>query len=107
MLLDVVKINEDKADEVIIFENLEIMDFTSLSSLRSFCYGKQTFIFPSLLHLIVQGCPQMKIFTSEDTIAPFLTAVQVENKKKRWKVDLNTTIKQLFVEQVRNIVKAF
>ncbi|MCI17258.1 rpp4 candidate, partial [Trifolium medium] len=99
MLLDVVKINEDKADEDIIFENLEIMDFTSLSSLRSFCYGKQTFIFPSLLHLNVEGCPRMEIFSSGVTIAPFLTAVQVENKKKRWKDDLNTTIKQLFVDQ--------
>jgi hypothetical protein len=107
MLLDAVKINEDKADENIIFENLEIMDFTSLSSLRSFCYGKQTFIFPSLLHLIVEGCPQMELFSSGVTIAPFLTAVQVENNKKRWKDDLNTTIKQLFVDQVRNIFGNF
>jgi hypothetical protein len=107
MLLDAVKINEDKADEDIIFENLEIMDFTSLSSLRSFCYGKQTFIFPSLLHLIVEGCPQMELFSSGVTIAPFLTAVQVENNKKRWKDDLNTTIKQLFVDQVRNIFGNF
>ncbi|MCH83451.1 rpp4C4, partial [Trifolium medium] len=92
-------INEDKSEEDIIFENLEILDITSLSSLRSFCYGKQTFIFPSLLHLIVQGCPQMEIFSSGVTVAPFLTAVKVENEKKRWKVDLNTTIKQLFVDQ--------
>jgi hypothetical protein len=44
----------------------------------------------------------MEIFSSGVTIAPFLTEVEVENEKKRWKVDLNTTIKQLFVEQVSN-----
>jgi hypothetical protein len=107
MMLDVVKIDQEKAEEDIIFENLEILELSSLLSLRSFCYGKQTFIFPSLLHLNVQGCPQMEIFSSGVTIAPFLTAVEVENEKKRWKVDLNTTIKQLFVEQVRNEVQSF
>ncbi|KAK2400429.1 hypothetical protein QL285_050134 [Trifolium repens] len=101
MMLDVVEIDQEKAEEDIIFENLEILEFSSLLSLRSFCYGngKQTFIFPSLLYLNVQGCPQMEIFSSGVTIAPFLTEVEVENEKKRWKVDLNTTIKQLFVEQ--------
>jgi hypothetical protein len=104
MMLDVVEIDQEKAEEDIIFENLEILEFSSLLSLRSFCYGngKQTFIFPSLLYLNVQGCPQMEIFSSGVTIAPFLTEVEVENEKKRWKVDLNTTIKQLFVEQVSN-----
>ncbi|PNX81512.1 Rpp4 candidate [Trifolium pratense] len=78
MLAIVKKINDEKADEEdIIFENLEIMEFTSLSSLRGFCYGNQTFIFPSLLRFIVQGCPQIEIFSSGVTIAPYLTEIEL------------------------------
>ncbi|XP_039686291.1 uncharacterized protein [Medicago truncatula] len=69
-MLDVVKIDDDKAEENIVFENLEYLEFTSLSNLRSFCYGKQTFIFPSLLRFIFKGCPQMKIFSSALIVAP-------------------------------------
>ncbi|RHN78910.1 hypothetical protein MtrunA17_Chr1g0171081 [Medicago truncatula] len=103
-MLDVVKVDQEKAEEEIIFENLEILEFSSLLSLRSFCNGKQAFIFPSLLDVVVKGCPQMKIFSSGFTVAPFLIAVEVENEKKRWKDDLNTTIEQLFKEQVRKAI---
>ncbi|XP_024631523.1 uncharacterized protein [Medicago truncatula] len=98
-MLDVVKIDDEKAEENIIFENLEHLEFTSLSSLRSFCYGKQTFIFPSLLSFIVKGCPQMKIFSSALTVAPCLTKINVGEKNMRWKGDLNTTIEQMFKEK--------
>jgi len=104
MMLDVVKLDQEKAEEEIIFENLETLELSSLLSLRSFCYGKQGLIFPSLLHVVVKGCPQMKIFSSGFTIAPFLTAIEVENEKKRWKDDLNTTIEQLFIEQVHKAI---
>jgi len=103
-MLDVVKIDEEKAEEDIIFENLEYLEFTSLSSLRSFCYGKQTFIFPSLLFFIVKGCPEMMIFSSALTVAPYLTAIEVEEETMRWKGDLNTTIEQMFIEKVYNVI---
>ncbi|MCH95666.1 rpp4 candidate [Trifolium medium] len=103
-MLDVVKIDEEKAEKNIIFENLEYLEFTSLSSLRSFCCGKQTFIFPSLLKLIVQGCPQMEIFSSGVIATPYLTGIQVEEGTNRWKGDLNTTIQQLFIEKVHNVI---
>ena len=74
-MLDVVKIDDEKAGENIVFENLEYLEFTSMSSLRSFCFGKQAFIFPSLLHFVVKGCPQMKIFSSALTVAPCLTKI--------------------------------
>ncbi|KAJ1435939.1 P-loop containing nucleoside triphosphate hydrolase [Sesbania bispinosa] len=99
MILDVVNIDEEEAEEDIIFDNLEHVELTSLSSLRSFCHGKHTFVFPSLLHFVVQGCPQMKIFSSGVTVAPFLTAIVVENQRMRWKDDLNSSIEQLFIEQ--------
>ncbi|KEH19444.1 Rpp4C4, putative [Medicago truncatula] len=98
-MLDVVKIDDDKAEENIVFENLEYLEFTSLSNLRSFCYGKQTFIFPSLLSFIVKGCPQMKIFSSALTVAPCLTSIEVEEENMRWEGDLNTTIEQMFIEK--------
>ncbi|XP_039690148.1 uncharacterized protein [Medicago truncatula] len=98
-MLDVVNIDDDKAEENIIFENLEYLEFTSLSNLRSFCYGKQTFIFPSLLRFIFKGCPQMKIFSSALTVAPCLTSIEVEEENMRWKGDLNTTIEQMFIEK--------
>ncbi|CAJ2639485.1 unnamed protein product [Trifolium pratense] len=100
-MLDVVKIDEEKAEENIIFENLEYLELSSLPSFRSFCYGKQTFIFPSFLRFIVKGCPQMKIFSSGVIVAPYLTKIGVEEGKKRWKGDLNTTIEQLFIEKGR------
>jgi len=103
-MLDVVKIDDEKAEEKIVFENLEYLEFTSLSGLRSFCYGKQAFIFPSLLFFIVKGCPQMKIFSSALTVAPYLVAIEVEEKNKRWKGDLNTTIEQMFIEKVHNVI---
>ncbi|XP_039690108.1 uncharacterized protein [Medicago truncatula] len=98
-MLDVVKIDEEKAEENIVFENLEYLEFTSLSSLRSFCCGKQAFIFPSLLSFIVKGCPQMKIFSSALTVAPCLTKINVGEKNMRWKGDLNITIEQMFKEK--------
>jgi hypothetical protein len=103
-MLDIVKIDEEEAAESIIFENLEDMEFTSMSSLGSFCYGKQTFIFPSLLHLTVRGCSQMKMFSSGIVVAPHLTEIRVGVGNKQWKGDLNTTIQQLFIEKVHNVI---
>ncbi|PNX63891.1 Rpp4 candidate [Trifolium pratense] len=94
-MLDVVKIDEEKAEENIIFENLEYLEFTSLPSFRSFCYEKQAFVFPSFIRFIVKGCPRMEIFSSGVTVAPYLTKILVEEGKMRWKGDLNRTIDQL------------
>ncbi|GAU51483.1 hypothetical protein TSUD_413690 [Trifolium subterraneum] len=99
MLDVIVKIGEEKTEENIIFEKLEYLELYSLPNVRSFCYGKQAFIFPSFIRFIVIGCPQMKIFSSGVTIAPYLTEIHVEERKMRWKGDLNTTIEQLFIEQ--------
>ncbi|XP_039683128.1 uncharacterized protein [Medicago truncatula] len=99
-MLDVVKIDhEEKVEENILFENLEFLELTSLSCLRSFCCGKQAIVFPSLLDFVVKGCPQMKIFSSALTVAPCLTSIEVEEENMRWKGDLNTTIEQMFIEK--------
>ncbi|CAI8601838.1 unnamed protein product [Vicia faba] len=98
-MLDVVKIDDEKVEEDIIFENLKILKFITLLSLRSFSSGKQTFIFPSLVRFVVKGCPQMKNFSLGVTEAPCLTEIEVEEENLRWKGDLNTTIEQLFIEK--------
>ncbi|KAL5066894.1 hypothetical protein RYX36_017781 [Vicia faba] len=98
-MLDVVKIDDEKVEEDIIFENLKILTFITLLSLRSFSSGKQTFIFPSLVRFVVKGCPQMKNFSLGVTEAPCLTEIEVEEENLRWKGDLNTTIEQLFIEK--------
>ncbi|WJX17428.1 hypothetical protein P8452_07348 [Trifolium repens] len=98
-MLDVVKIDDEKAEEDIIFQNLEYMEFINLSSLGSFCYGNQTFMFPSLLQLMIEGCPQMMIFSSRVTVAPYLTEIEVGKGTTRWKGDINTTIQHLFQEK--------
>ncbi|KAI4353332.1 hypothetical protein L6164_002291 [Bauhinia variegata] len=95
-MVDVVKNDEEAAEEIITFKNLEDLTLTSLSSLKSFCSGKQTFIFPSLVLLHVKGCPKMNIFSSGVVTAPFLQSVTVKDERKHWKGDLNTTIQQLF-----------
>jgi hypothetical protein len=103
-MLDVVKIDDENAEEDIIFENLEEMVFISLSSLGSFCNGNQTFIFPSLLLLMVLECPQMNIFSSGVTVAPCVEEIYVtEEGTTRWEGDINTTIQHLFQEKVHNI----
>ncbi|WJX10976.1 hypothetical protein P8452_01642 [Trifolium repens] len=102
-MLDVVKIDDENAEEDIIFENLEQMVFISLSCLGSFCNGNQTFIFPSLLLLIVLECPQMNIFSSGVTVAPCVEEIYVtEEGTTRWEGDINTTIQHLFLEKVHN-----
>jgi hypothetical protein len=58
-MLDIVKIDEEKVEEDVIFQNLKYLELKYLPSLRSFSYGKDTFIFPSLSRFLVGSCPQM------------------------------------------------
>ncbi|KAK4270262.1 hypothetical protein QN277_023320 [Acacia crassicarpa] len=98
----VVTDDEGQSKEEITFENLKYLELNCLSSFKSFYSGKHTtFIFLSLVTLQVIGCPKMQNFSSGVIIAPFLKLVEVENGKKHWKQDLNTTIKQLFIDKTK------
>ncbi|XLU81674.1 hypothetical protein S245_005094, partial [Arachis hypogaea] len=103
MIKDVVNVDDEEADEDIIFENLEYLELSTLISLRSFCYGKHALIFPSLIWFIVKACPQMEVFSPGSIIAPYLRTVEVENQRKQWKGDLNITIEQLFKDNQSRI----
>ncbi|XP_028780995.1 uncharacterized protein LOC114737246 [Neltuma alba] len=91
--------DEGESEEEVIFESLKYLELTCLTSLKSFCYGNQTFIFPSLVTLKVIGCHKMQNFSSGFIAAPFVKSVKVEDGKKHWKGDLNSTIKQLFIDK--------
>ncbi|KAI9112312.1 hypothetical protein K1719_016835 [Acacia pycnantha] len=100
MLEEVMMSNEGGLEEeIIIFKSLKYLGLTCLPRFKSFCSGKYTFIFPSLVTLKVIGCHKMQNFSSGITVAPFLKLVEVENGKKRWKEDLSTTINHLFLEK--------
>ncbi|KAK4270286.1 hypothetical protein QN277_023340 [Acacia crassicarpa] len=98
MLEEVVTTDEGGPEEEIIFKSLKDLELTCLPHFKSFYFGKHTFIFPSLVTLKVTGCHKMQNFSSR-IIAPFLKLVEVENGKKCWKGDLNTTINNLFLEK--------
>ncbi|KAI9112234.1 hypothetical protein K1719_016757 [Acacia pycnantha] len=99
MLEEVVMSNEGGPEEEIIFKSLKYLELTCLRRFKSFCFGKHTVTFPSLVKLKVTGCHKMQNFSSKITVAPFLKLVEVENGKNRWKEDLNTTINHLFLEK--------
>ncbi|KAK2400439.1 hypothetical protein QL285_050141 [Trifolium repens] len=59
---------------------------------------------PSLISLVpsslsVKECPQMKIFSSGVTVAPYLTEIEVGEETIQCKGDINTTIQHLFQEK--------
>ncbi|KAI9112157.1 hypothetical protein K1719_016680 [Acacia pycnantha] len=102
----VVTDDEGQSKEEITFESLKYLELNCLSCFKSFCSRKHsTFIFPSLVTLKVIGCPKMQNFSSGVILAPLLKLVEVENGKKRWKEDLNTTIKQLFIDKAKGGVE--
>ncbi|XP_054793160.1 uncharacterized protein LOC129298751 isoform X2 [Prosopis cineraria] len=97
MMEEAVMIDEGTPEEIT-FESLEYFEMTSLPSLKSFCSGKPTLVFPSFELLKVRGCPKMQNFSSGDIIAPAIQ-IEIENGTMNWTEDLNTTIKQLVTGQ--------
>ncbi|XP_044465712.1 disease resistance protein At4g27190-like [Mangifera indica] len=79
------------------FCKLKSLTLFGLESLRSFCSGDYTFIFPLLEELFVIECPNMTFFSGGVLSTPILQAVQQSWAADvwRWDGDLNTTIWQL------------
>ncbi|KAF7844985.1 putative Rpp4C4 [Senna tora] len=102
MVEEVVMISEGESEEEIKFDRLVKLKLTSLSSFKSFCSGKHTFIFSSLRNLEVKRCPKMQNFSSGVIIAPILKIVEVDNGKKYWTEDLNTTLRKLVMKKVHD-----
>ncbi|KAL9450775.1 hypothetical protein AB3S75_012500 [Citrus x aurantiifolia] len=83
-------------DEVITFRELKELKLLDLKSLTSFCSGNCAFKFPSLERLVVDDCPDMKIFSEGKLSTPKLHEVAQRWGEARWawKGDLNTTIQK-------------
>ncbi|KAH9688108.1 putative disease resistance protein [Citrus sinensis] len=82
-------------DEVITFRELKKLKLLGLQGLTSFCSGNCAFKFPSLERLVVDDCPDMKIFSEGKLSTPKLHKVQGRGKACwAWKDDLNTTIRK-------------
>ncbi|GLT33013.1 hypothetical protein SLA2020_076360, partial [Shorea laevis] len=89
-------------DLVIDFWNLGYLKLECLTRLARFCSGKFIFKFPSLEQLIVNQCPELKIFCGSAPNTPKLKQVQSigEEDKQFWKGNLNTTIQQMYTKKV-------
>ena len=87
-------------DEVITFRELKELKLVDLESLTSFCSGNCAFKFPSLERLVVDDCPDMKIFSEGKLSTPKLHKVQrLGEACWDWKDDLNTTIRKVYISQ--------
>ncbi|KAH9754170.1 Disease resistance protein [Citrus sinensis] len=83
-------------DEVITFRELKELKLVDLERLTSFCSGNCAFKFPSLERLVVDDCPDMKIFSEGKLSTPKLHKVERHGEACwAWKDDLNTTIQKL------------
>ncbi|XP_044465003.1 disease resistance protein At4g27190-like isoform X2 [Mangifera indica] len=98
LLIEVVANEGYVIEEVEInFCKLKSLTLFGLESLRSFCSGNNSFIFPLLEEVFVIECPNMTFFSNGVLSTPNLQAVQQSWAADvwHWDGDLNTTIRQL------------
>ena len=109
---------EGEVGDEICFNQLNYLYLRDLPSLRSFQLGNRTIKFPSLEHLTVTRCPEMKIFSNGVLSMPKLKKVGLdENKwpkqrellpeedvnsaiKRFWEENYDPCVQQLFTEKV-------
>ncbi|OMO87826.1 Disease resistance protein [Corchorus olitorius] len=99
--------DEDGAlmNEEIYFPQLKLLKLLYLP-IESFCSsGNFTFHFPSLENVVVDQCPNMKMFSKGDSYTPMLHKVatgdyydESGNQPERWDGGLNSTIQEMFKE---------
>ncbi|XP_052298351.1 probable disease resistance protein At4g27220 isoform X3 [Citrus sinensis] len=105
MITEIVLVDDVVAkDEVITFRELKELKLLDLKSLTSFCSGNCAFKFPSLERLVVDDCPNMKIFSEGNLSTPKLHEVQRRSEARwAWKGDLNTTIQKVIFPMVAGV----
>ncbi|KDO46326.1 hypothetical protein CISIN_1g027448mg [Citrus sinensis] len=109
MITEIVADEDDEGDNYaaqyeIVFSELKELRLWDLQSLTSFsCSGNNcAFKFPSLERLVVDRCPNMKIFSEGELSTPKLQKVQLswlDNKLWAWDRDLNTTIQYVYLKR--------
>ncbi|XP_065853543.1 uncharacterized protein [Euphorbia lathyris] len=100
MITEIVATKEDEVQTEITLIKLESLKLHCLKSLVCFSFANCPVKFPSLTEVIITQCPKMKFFSQGNLSVPKLKKVYVtkERDKWRWVGDLNSTIKQLYVE---------
>ncbi|KDO38849.1 hypothetical protein CISIN_1g037562mg [Citrus sinensis] len=97
-------------DEVITFRELKELNLLQMQNLISFCSGNCAFTFPSLEILVVNYCPNMKIFSGGELSTPNLHKVQLSRWDGEehwiWVHDLNTTIKYLYLKKLGEFLQS-
>ncbi|KAI4313427.1 hypothetical protein L6164_026411 [Bauhinia variegata] len=93
--------NED-GDHGITFRKLKFLELHQLSSLRNFSSGNFIFKFPSLVHVTVTHCPNLKTFSQEVPRTPHLQRVRIEDYGNAlyWEGNLNATIQKMYSDMV-------
>ncbi|KAJ0097124.1 hypothetical protein Patl1_27542 [Pistacia atlantica] len=95
MMIEVVAEGDAGRDEIIVFKNLESLSLDHLESLKCFCSGNCTFVFPALEDLLVKNCPKMKIFCGgvlktpnlkDDLNATIQQSYKLYKKRERWQL---------------------
>ncbi|KAK2654352.1 hypothetical protein Ddye_014208 [Dipteronia dyeriana] len=103
MMTEIIKHEEDEAIDQIIFNRLEYLVLKGLPSLTIFHSGNCTIVFPSLQQVVVIRCSNMKLFSRGVVSTPILHTLQIAETEDDdvgcWEGDLNTTIKQRYIEK--------
>ncbi|XP_022761545.1 LOW QUALITY PROTEIN: disease resistance protein At4g27190-like [Durio zibethinus] len=102
---------EEKLYEIgymISFPSLISLEIRNLPELTGFYSGNDSIVFPSLEEVTVKCCPNMKIFCNGVLETPKLRNVQIsEGEHIDCRVgDLNTTIRQFYIEKLKKRDKA-
>lgn len=95
----------EKVEDLVVFSQLEYLKLNYLLKLENFCSGNYSLEFPCLAQVVVDQCPNMKVFSQGVVRTPVLHQVQwtifKADAEGRWEGNLNSTIQKLFEEEVR------
>ncbi|TXG58227.1 hypothetical protein EZV62_016056 [Acer yangbiense] len=128
VITEVIRHGGNEAEDLVVFKNLKFLVLHCLPSLTSFYSVNCTIEFPFLQHVVVNQCPNMKIFSEGVLSAPKLRRIQINKVKDEmenepqdefedetedesedeseckiegqwhWEGNFNDTIKQLYAE---------
>ncbi|XP_050237725.1 uncharacterized protein LOC126687270 [Mercurialis annua] len=101
MMTEVVENDGDRTEDEVVFNKLKTLQLRYLPILTSFTPGNHAFIFPLLEEVLVDECPQMKIFSAGVLSTPKLQSIRNSKdspENQFWEGSFNATIAYLFLE---------
>ncbi|XP_065849854.1 F-box/LRR-repeat protein 15-like isoform X1 [Euphorbia lathyris] len=98
MLMVIVEDRNDETTEEIVFTKMKTLKLINLQSLRSFSLGNSTFEFPCLEEIVLEKCPNMRVFCPGNISTPLLNCVKEDAWQDNfyWEGDLNNTIEHIY-----------